>query len=621
LTALSPTTVGRHEPPLGRRDLAPRHRKHLGQSNSYTQAAPGGAISQASLQPKRLRIGILDLVSTGPAKGVYSRLMNANLASIMPQVIAVWCEEAGHSVRYICYTGFEDLEAVLPADTDFLFIGAFSESAQLAYAISAVYRARGTVTAIGGPHARCYPEDSAQYFDYVFGFTDRTTMEGVLRDCCPQRPLGVAVSAHRQPTHLPGVRERWKFIGQTLAKAPTIKLVPMLASLGCPYTCSFCIDSTVDYHALETDQLREDLAFLLKTVRRPRVGWHDPNFGVRFDETLTAIEDAVPPGRMDFVAESSLSLLGEDRLPRLKRNGFKAILPGIESWYSLGNKAKTGRTIGAEKVRQVAEHVNTVLRYIPYVQTNFVLGLDTDEGDEPFELTKRFVDLTPGAFPGYSLLSAFGRAAPLNLELQRAGRVLPFPHHFLNNTLAMNVKPKNYDWAPFYDRVVDLTRYTFSWRAVGRRFRANRGAIPSWMNVVRAVSSEGHGRTQYYAAVRTLLDHDPSVRDYFDGSSDVLPAFYESRIRKDLGPFWPHLPAGALSHDHNAYLHAAPAAGQDLGIGPDLRAGLATARVPKGTDAPVRGPSGTAATLSRRTPRTYVADLRRPLDDVVHLQE
>ena len=51
------------------------------------------------------------------------------------------------------------------------------------------------------------------------------------------------------------------------------------------------------------------------------------------------------------------------------------------------------------------------------------------------------MDLSPGAFPGYSLLSAFGMAAPLNLELQRAGRVLPFPHHFLNNHHAMNVRP------------------------------------------------------------------------------------------------------------------------------------------------------------------------------------
>jgi len=505
---------------------------------------------------RRLRIGILDLVTNGPATGLYSRLMNANLASIMPQVIAVWCEEAGHEVHFVVYTGFEDLSTALPADTDVLFIGAFSESAQLAYAISAMYRKRGTITVIGGPHARCYPEDSARFFDYVLGFTDRTVLDEVLREREQHRPLGRMVSTVKQPSQLPGVQARWKFVAQTLAKAPTIKIVPMLASIGCPYTCSFCIDSTVDYHAFEVDQMRDDLRFLQRTMRQPRVAWHDPNFGVRFDETLSAIEDAVPAGKIQFISESSLSLLGEDRLPRLQKNGFMAILPGVESWFALGNKAKTGKHVGLEKVKQVADHVNMVMRYIPYVQANFVLGLDTDEGPEPFELTKRFLDMTPGVFPGYSLLSAFGRAAPLNLELQRAGRVLPFPHHFLNNNLAMNVKPKNYSWSDFYDKVVDLTTYSFGPRAVWRRFQHTRGAIPKWMNVVRAVSSEGQGRRKYYAHVRQLLDSDLTVRRYFDGESDTLPAFYAQRVERDLGPFWKELPEGALKHDPNAYLHA-----------------------------------------------------------------
>lgn len=491
--------------------------------------------------------------------------MNANLASIMPQVISVWCEEAGHDVRYVCFTGFEDLSAALPADTDIVFIGAFSEAAQMAYALSALYRQRGTVTVLGGPHARCYPEDAAHYFDYVLGFTDRGLIEDVLKECAPHRPLGQRLAAVRQPLQLPGVRARWRFITETLAKAPTIKLVGMLASLGCPYTCSFCIDSTVDYQSLDTDQLRDDLRFLLTKFDRPRVGWHDPNFGVRFDETLTAIEDAVPKGRIDFIAESSLSLLSEDRLPRLRDNGFKALLPGIESWFSLGNKTKSGKHVGMDKVRQVSDHVNTVMRYVPYVQTNFVLGLDTDEGPEPFELTKRFVDLTPGAFPGYSLLSAFGRAAPLNLEFQRAGRVLPFPHHFLNNSLAMNVRPKNYEWRPFYDQVVDLVKYSFNWKAIRRRFNSTDAAIPRWMNVVRALSSEGRGRLKYYSTVRGLLDTDSSVRRYFEGESDTLPPFYADRVRRDLGPFVPYLPEGAISHDPNAYLREEQAASADPG--------------------------------------------------------
>lgn len=485
---------------------------------------------------------------------MFARVMNANFAAIMPQVIAVWCEQAGHDVTLVCYTGFENLVEELPDKVDLVFIGAFTEAAQLSYALSNVFRSKGAITALGGPHARCYPQDALKYFDYVLGFTDKAAVSDVLADCSQHRPIGMHIAARQQPAALPGVRERWKFIEPTLKKAPLIKMVPMIGSLGCPYTCSFCIDSVIPYQPLDVDVIKDDLRFLLKKFKRPLVGWHDPNFGVRFNDIMEAIEEAVPPDKIDFIAESSLSLLSEPHLKRLKQNGFKALLPGIESWYDLGDKSKTGRMKGMDKVRHVSDHVNMILRYMPYIQTNFVLGLDVDEGEEPFELTKRFVDLAPGAFPGYSLLSAFGQAAPLNLEYQRANRVLPFPFQFLNNNQAMNVKPKNYSWPDFYERVIDLVSYTYSWRAIFNRYRATKTMIPRWMNVVRAVSSEGFGRIKYHSEVRRRLDTDRQFRRYFERETTVLPQFYLDLARKDLGPLWEWLPEGAMDHDPNAYL-------------------------------------------------------------------
>ena len=57
----------------------------------------------------KLSIGIIDIVSKGPTRALYARIMNANLASIMPQVIGVWCRQLGHDVTFVCYTGFENL--------------------------------------------------------------------------------------------------------------------------------------------------------------------------------------------------------------------------------------------------------------------------------------------------------------------------------------------------------------------------------------------------------------------------------------------------------------------------------------------------------------------------------
>ena len=100
---------------------------------------------------RKLRIEIIYLVSKGPTRTLYARVMHANLASIMPQVIAVWCEQEGHDVTFVCYTGYENLVEAVPDNVDILFIGAFTEAAHLAYALSHLYRSQGAVTVLGGP--------------------------------------------------------------------------------------------------------------------------------------------------------------------------------------------------------------------------------------------------------------------------------------------------------------------------------------------------------------------------------------------------------------------------------------------------------------------------------------
>ncbi|HSU17274.1 MAG TPA: hypothetical protein VLK66_24415, partial [Longimicrobium sp.] len=208
-----------------------------------------------------MRIGIIDLLGKEPPRNGYSRLMRANNTSIMPQVVGVWCQEEGHEVHIAYYSGPELLAGGLPDELDLVFINAFSQAALLAYAFSSMYRAAGTVTVLGGPHSRSYPEDARKYFDYVVGFCDRELLRDILRDCSLHRPLGVHLTAAAQPHELPGLRQRWKFLKPSMDRAKVLKLVPLLGSLGCPYKCSFCIDAVVPYQPLEYEGLKDDLRF------------------------------------------------------------------------------------------------------------------------------------------------------------------------------------------------------------------------------------------------------------------------------------------------------------------------------------------------------------------------
>lgn len=506
-----------------------------------------------------MRIGIIDLLGKEPPRNGYSRLMRANNASIMPQVIGVWCEEEGHQAHIAYLSGPELLAGGIPDDVDLVFISAFSQAAMLAYALSAFYRHRGVPTVLGGPHARSYPEDARKYFDYVVGFCDRALLREILDDAAPHAPEGLYLSAHQQPAELPGLRQRWKFLRPSMEAARVLKLVPLLGSLGCPYKCSFCIDAVVPYQPLAYDGLKDDLRFFqeLKLPRSVAV-WHDPNFGIRFDEYLDAIEEVVPPGSVSFVAETSLSLLKEDNLKRLKRNGFKAIAPGIESWFDIGDKSRMKRTLGMEKVQAVAEQANLVNRYVPYTQCNLIFGLDADEGPEPFELTRRFIDLAPGVYPHFALLSAFGRNAVLNLDYQRDGRVLPVPFHFLDLVQAMNVRPKNYSWPQFYDLVIDTFEYSFSAKAMARRLWTNKHSYICWEQLFRGMSSERSNRLGYHKKMRRWMD-EPRFRSFFEGETREVPAELTDQIRAHLGPLWEWLPKEALKHDPQAFLHSGTA--------------------------------------------------------------
>jgi hypothetical protein len=504
---------------------------------------------------RKLRIGVLDLVTKSPNPSLYGRVMNANLASIMPQIIGVWCSQMGHDVSFCVYTGLEDLLVELPKDLDLIFIGTFTQSAQLSYALSNMFRQRGAVTVIGGPHARCYPEDAAKYFDYVLGFTDKKVVLEVLSECAGLAPDGpadlgadpaarAAQCGRALALHRVNAQEGAHHQVRPDDREPRLSLHLQLLHRRDGRLPTAQLPAAAGRSEVSPDQAQEaDPRLARSQLRGPLRGLHGGGRGRRPAQADPAHrrEQPLAPGRAAFEAA--------------QQNNFKAILPGIESWYDLGNKSKTRKT-GMEKVQQVSEHVNLILRYIPYIQTNFVLGLDGDQGSEPFELTKKFIDLSPGAFPAYSLLSAFGRAAPMNLDYQRAGRVLPFPFHFLNNNHAMNVRPKNYSWTEFYDGLVAVTGHSFSWKAIMRRIPATAEPIPKWLNVMRAISSEGFGRLKYHTMMRKLLDTDRSVRAFFEGDTTELPEFYRARIERELGPLYQHLHEGALMHDQNAYLNS-----------------------------------------------------------------
>lgn len=492
-----------------------------------------------------LRIGIIDLIARGPNKLFYDKVRNPSYGTIMPQVVAAWAEQMGHKVHFVIYTGFGDLFRELSFDIDIVFISAHTHAAFLAYSISNIYRKKNIVTVLGGHQARSYAEDASKYFDYVIGFTDKKLIHDLLQGFSRHPSKGVVLNSQQHPSVLPGVRERWKFIKQILDKTNFVKIIPMLGSIGCPYKCDFCIEANVAYQPMPDDQIREDLIFLQTQFKNPIIAWHDPNFGFHFDNIMNTIESARRSGTMRFIAESSLSLLSEPHLKRLQQNNFFAMLPGIESWFDFSKKSRVGKKFGLNKVKTMAEHVNLIKHYIPYVQANFVFGMDSDYGPLPFELTKKFFDLVPGVFPSWTMWTAFGNSVPRYSEFEREGRLLHLPYNMLNGQ-GLNIKPKNYSLIEFHDYLIDQWQHIFSPRAMWRRFNANKQWSVRWLQLIRSISVEKSNLIRL-KKTRSLLTTDPAFRDYYSGKSTVLPGYFNNIIKEQLGSFYDFLPSEVIN--------------------------------------------------------------------------
>ena len=159
-----------------------------------------------------MRTGVLELLSVESHRhwshAPYAYLITKQFASIMPQAVSVWCREIGHEVFYATYYGQKDAKQLLPNDLDVVFIATYTQASARAYALAKLYRRQGTLTVIGGPHARAFPDDCLRFFDVVVLECDKNLIADILSDL-PQEQI---VTSDRTLQDVPSVRERLREI-------------------------------------------------------------------------------------------------------------------------------------------------------------------------------------------------------------------------------------------------------------------------------------------------------------------------------------------------------------------------------------------------------------------------
>ncbi len=486
------------------------------------------------LAPRRLRIGILDLIADAAPRGwdrVYAAHFRRQFIGIMPQAVAVWCRQLGHDVSYATYYGQAAPHTLVPRDLDILFVCAFTKASALAYALARLFRRDGTLTVLGGPHARAFPDDALRFFDIVVDECNRATVEDIVRGRYDRPAL---VSAAGSLVELPTVEERMPELRASSLAGRVWRAVPVLSSVGCPYTCNFCVDWNRRYTRLPSERLAADLRYIAEHHPGAVVAYHDPNFGVQFDDTLDVIEALPPERRNPYVIESSLSVVKTARLERLKRTRCAYLATGVESWADYSNKSGSFAKQAEQKFEHVVAHFDVMKEYIAGFQANFVFGTDADRGVEPIRMTKAFAQRVPFVWPGVNIPTPFG-GTPLFDQLRRQGRVLTaMPFAFYYNPY-LTFLPAHYSPVEYYRNLIDLFSTVTSRRMWLKRMTNGTHHLVKFVHSVQAL-----GMTEELKdlrRIRSALESDAALRAFHEGKHDTLPEFYHSRLDVMLGEY------------------------------------------------------------------------------------
>ncbi|MCB9948188.1 MAG: radical SAM protein [Rhodospirillaceae bacterium] len=485
-----------------------------------------------------MRVGVLDILTDTPLRGPVSRTYAAyfrkQFTGIMPQAVSAWCRQLGHEVFYATYYGAEDPRSALPADLDIVFLSTYTQASALAYALAKLYRRDGVLTVLGGPHAKAFPEDSLRFFDIVVRDCDKALVDDILRGSFDPPQI---VTSGRRLTGFPTIEERLPDIRKSAfvnGRPIFMSVIPMLSSLGCPYRCDFCIDWDNDYIALPEDQLEADLRFIADTFDNPLVAFHDPNFAVRFDSTMDVIE-RIPPGRRPrYVMESSLSILKEGRLARLRDTNCVYVAPGVESWGDYSNKSGAQGRFGRAKLDQVVEHFRRLGEFVPGMQANFLFGADVDHGPDPAALTKEFIRRLPRVWPTINIPTPFG-ATPLHAAYEREGRILKsLPFAFYHNPY-LAIRLKHYDPITYYDHLIDIHRSFASARMMARRLAQPSRSGVRFIHALRTIAARDE--VAALKRIRRTMATDRAFRAFHEGETERLPDFYRAQVAKRLGRY------------------------------------------------------------------------------------
>jgi radical SAM superfamily enzyme YgiQ (UPF0313 family) len=311
-------------------------------------------------------------------------------------------------------------------ETDLVGITALTITAQRAYEIADIFRARGVKVVLGGMHPSVMPEEASQHADAVVIGEAEGIWPNLIEDFRANK-LQRMYRQHERPSLLGlPIPRRDLFTEGAYFARHTVS-----TTRGCPYSCSFCSVTSFFGHTYRCRPVEEIINEVEALSERKLIGFVDDNI-VGNPKFAKELFRALIPYKIKWVAQSSVTIAKDDELLRLAvASGCIDLLIGFES-LSQANLAAVGKRINV--VDEYEDVIRKVHSHGIAIHGFFILGLDEDDEDV-FKRTLCF-------------------AQKMRLESAQFAWPVPYPGTALCETLDKAGRIVTKDWSQYESNIV-----------------------------------------------------------------------------------------------------------------------------------------------------------------------
>lgn len=323
--------------------------------------------------------------------GVPASLKKENLGLAY---LAACLEADGHTTRIIDEVAGQDVDRGLDQfRPDVVCISFMTMHAVRAYELADRIRGRGLTVIAGGAHPTALPEEALEHVNCVVRGEAELTLprllgtgrvEGIV-EAEPPADLDALPLPKRDLLDL----ETYASGGDELAGL-SYRTLGMITSRGCPYRCTFCVNSKREtrlrFHSPE--RVIEELRYLVDRYRIESVAFYDELMATDTERFVAICEKMVREGldHLKWECQVHPRTLSQDMLDWMKRAGCVQVAVGFESGSQHMLDA-IGKNVLVEQNLEVARLVTEAgLR----LRGCFIVGTP-GETTEDIEKTKRFI--------------------------------------------------------------------------------------------------------------------------------------------------------------------------------------------------------------------------------------